>query len=54
MHQKRNATTHEYSKEDIDALIILIRDSFIPVFEKLLDMLVEKETEAKSDNWDED
>ena len=53
-HQKRNAATHEYSEEDIDALIILIRDSFIPAFEKLLDMLVEKDAEAKSDSWDED
>ena len=53
MHQKRNAATHEYSEEDIDVLIILIRDSFIPAFEKLLDMLVEKEAEAKSDSWDE-
>lgn len=53
MH-KKNAASHEYSEEDIDTLIILIRDSFIPVFEKLLDMLVEKEAEAKSDSWDED
>lgn len=54
MHKKRNAASHEYSEEDIDTLIILIRDSFIPAFEKLLDMLVEKEAEAKSDSWDED
>lgn len=53
MH-KKNAASHEYSEEDIDTLIILIRDSFIPAFEKLLDMLVEKEAEAKSDSWDED
>lgn len=53
MHQKRNAATHVYSEEDIDALILLIRDSFIPAFEKLVDMLVEKETEAKSDSWDD-
>lgn len=54
MHQKRNNATHEYSEADIDALIILIRDSFIPAFEKLLDMLAEKEAEAKSNSWDDD
>lgn len=53
MHQKRNAATYEYSEEDIDALIILIRDSFIPAFETLLNMLVEKAAEAKSESWDE-
>lgn len=52
MHKKRNVAIHEYSEEDIDALIILIRDSFIPAFEKLLHMLVEKEAEAESDSWD--
>lgn len=53
MHKKRNTVTHEYSEEDIDALIILIRNSFIYAFEKLLETLIEKEDEAKSDNWDE-
>lgn len=52
MHKKRNTAAHEYSEEEIDALIILIRDSFIPAFEKLLDMLVEKDAEAKSNSWD--
>lgn len=54
MHQKRNTAAHEYSEEDIDALIILIRDSFIPAFEKLLVMLAEKEAEANSKCWDEE
>lgn len=53
MHQKRNAAAHEYSEEDIDALIILICDRFIPALEKLLDILVAKEAEANSDSWDE-
>lgn len=52
MHQKRNAATHIYSEEDINTLIILIRDSFIPAFENLLNTLVEKEQEAGSDSWD--
>lgn len=54
MHQKRNIAAHEYSEEDIDAFIILIRDSFIPAFEKLLVMLAEKEAEANSKCWDEE
>ncbi len=54
MHQKRNIAAHEYSEEDIDALVILIRDSFIPAFEKLLVMLAEKEAEANSKCWDEE
>ena len=54
MHRKRNVAIHEYSEEDIDALIILIRDSFIPAFEKLLHTLIEKEAEAESDSWNHD
>ncbi len=54
MHQKRNAATHIYSEEDIETLIILIRDSFIPAFEKLLNTLIEKEKEAESDSWDKE
>lgn len=53
MHKKRNIATHEYSEEDIDALIILIRDSFVPAFENLLHTLIEKEAEAESESWDE-
>lgn len=53
MHKKRNAAIHDYSEEDIDALILLIRDSFIPAFRDLLETLVRKEAEARSDNWDE-
>lgn len=53
MHKKRNVATHEYSEEDIDALIILIRDSFVPAFENLLHTLIEKEAEAESESWDE-
>lgn len=54
MHKKRNAAIHEYSEEDIDALVLLIRDSFIPAFEKLLETLIKKEAEAESDSWDDD
>ncbi len=54
MHKKRNIAIHEYSEEDIDTLIILIRSSFIPAFEKLLNTLVREAEEAESDNWDDD
>lgn len=54
MHKKRNVATHEYSEEDIDALIILIRDSFIPAFANLLHTLIEKEAEAASESWDDE
>lgn len=52
MHRERNTAVHEYNEEAVDKLIILIRDSFIPEFEKLLDTLTEKEAEAESDSWD--
>lgn len=54
MHRKRNVATHEYSEEDIDELVILIRDSFISAFEKLLQVLLAKEAEAASDSWDKE
>lgn len=52
MHRERNTAVHEYNEEAVDKLIILIRDSFIPEFEKLLDTLIKKEAEANSDSWD--
>lgn len=52
MHRERNTAVHEYNEEAVDNLIILIRDSFIPEFEKLLDTLTEKEAEAESGSWD--
>lgn len=52
MHKERNTAVHEYNEEAVDKLIILIRDSFIPEFEKLLDTLIKKEAEANSDSWD--
>lgn len=52
MHRERNTAVHEYNEEAVDKHIILIRDSFIHEFEKLLDTLTEKEAEAESDSWD--
>ena len=35
MMKKRNANTHIYDEEEIDELLVLIKDSFIPAFGKL-------------------
>lgn len=42
MLKKRNQSTHIYNEEEIDELMIQIRDSFITAFEKLLDALQQK------------
>ena len=49
MLKKRNTSVHIYSEEDIDELILLIHDSFIPAFSALEKTLNEKlsETEEK-------
>ena len=35
MLKKRNTSVHIYDEEKIDELLLMIRDSFIPAFEKL-------------------
>ncbi len=35
MLKKRNANTHIYDEEEIDELLVLIKDSFIPAFGKI-------------------
>ena len=42
MLKKRNASVHIYNEEDADELVLLIRDSFIPAFSKLVTVLEEK------------
>lgn len=44
--KKRNTSVHIYNEDEIDELIILIRDSFVPAFEKLGAVLKEKLKEA--------
>lgn len=44
--KKRNTFVHIYNEDEIDELIILIRDSFVPAFEKLGAVLKEKLKEA--------
>lgn len=44
--KKRNTSVHIYNEEEIDELIILIRDSFLPAFQSLERTLEEKAKEA--------
>ena len=49
MLKKRNTSIHIYNEEEIDELIVFIRDSFIPAFNVLKDTLIKKLDEAESD-----
>lgn len=49
MLKKRNNSVHIYNEDEVDEMIMLIRDSFIPAFIALKDMLVKKLDEAESD-----
>lgn len=49
MLKKRNASVHIYNEDEVDELVLLIRDSFIPAFTVLKDTLVKKLEEAEND-----
>ena len=49
MLKKRNTSVHIYDEEKIDELLLMIRDSFIPAFEKLEKTLRDKLEEAGGD-----
>ena len=49
MLKKRNTTVHIYNEQEVDEMILLIRDSFIPAFVALEKTLREKLAEAESD-----
>lgn len=51
MLKKRNTSVHIYNEEEVDELILLIRDSFIPAFTALKETLARKLDEAES-NWE--
>lgn len=51
MLKKRNTSVHIYNENEVDELILLIRDSFIPAFKVLKDTLVKKLEEAEND-WE--
>ncbi len=49
MLKKRNTSVHIYNEDEVDEMIMLIRDSFIPAFTLLKNMLVKKLDEAERD-----
>lgn len=50
MLKKRNTSTHIYDEDEVDELLLLIRDSFIPALIDLRDTLNAKLAEAE-DDW---
>ena len=51
MLKKRNTSIHIYNEDEIDEILLLIRDSFIPAFVVLEKTLQNKLKEAESD-WE--
>ena len=49
MLKKRNTSVHIYNEQEVDEMILLIRDSFIPAFVALEKTLRKKLAEAESD-----
>lgn len=49
MLKKRNTSVHIYNEDEVDEMIVLIRDSFIPAFTILKKTLIKKLDEAQSD-----
>lgn len=49
MLKKCNTSVHIYNEQEVDEMILLIRDSFIPAFVALEKTLREKLAEAESD-----
>ena len=47
MLKKRNLSVHVYNEEEIDEMLILIRDSFIPVLDELAQTLTKKLAETE-------
>ena len=47
--KKRNTSVHIYDEDEIDEMILMIRDSFIPAFSILEDTLRKKLDEAEED-----
>ena len=51
MLKKRNVSVHFYNEDDIDEMILLVHDSFIPAFSTLEKALREKLAEVRAD-WE--
>ena len=50
MLKKRNATVHIYDEDEIDQLLLLIRDSFLPAF-SALEAALQKKLEEAGEDW---
>lgn len=50
MLKKRNASIHIYDEDEIDQLLLLIRDSFLPAF-AALEAGLEKKLEEAGEDW---
>lgn len=51
MLKKRNTSVHIYDEDEIDEMLLLIRDSFIPAFIVLEKTLRTKFEETTGDDW---
>ena len=49
MLKKRNTSVHIYDEDEVDEMLLLIRDSFVPAFIRLCDTLKVKAAEAEND-----
>lgn len=49
MLKKRNTSLHIYDENEIDEMLLLIRDSYIPAFSTLRDTLEEKLAEVENE-----
>ena len=49
MLKRRNTSVHIWNEDEVNEMIMLIRDSFIPAFKILTETLLEKLDEAESD-----
>ena len=49
MLKKRNTSVHIYDEDEVDEMLLLIRDSFVPVFIRLRDTLKVKADESEND-----
>ena len=49
MLKRRNTSVHIWNEDEVNEMIMLIRDSFIPAFKILNETLLEKLDEAESD-----
>ena len=49
MLKKRNTSVHIYNEDEVDEMIVLIRDSFVPALIVLKETLMKKLDEAEND-----